>query len=274
MKKTNLTDKNIEYWDELCGTHLAKSLGINDSSIESLKKFDDYYFDLYRYLFDYIPFDNLKDKCVLEVGLGYGTVAGRLVESGAIYTGLDIARGPVDMVKHRLDKSGIPGQVIQGSILNPPFEEESFDTIVAIGCLHHTGDLQLAIDKCRNLLRPGGELIFMVYYAYSYRRFIQAPKTTISCLIKERLSYRGVVGKSKTSERGSYDTNAKLEVAPHTDWISKLSLQNLCKNFSSFSSSIENIDQDFPFKNASRIELLKTRWPSMVGLDLYAIAKK
>jgi len=275
MKDKTITDKNTKYWDELCGTALAKYLGISDFSPESLKKYDDYYFDLYPYIYDYIPLSKLKGKNVLEVGLGYGTVSSYIAESDAIYTGLDVANGPVNMVNNRLKQLRVSGQAVQGSILNPPFEKGIFDVIIAIGCLHHTGDLQLALDKCRGLLSPGGELIFMVYNAYSYRRFIQSPVTTVKYFLKEMFSYRSVVGKSTEKQRAGYDANTEsLEGAPHTDWISIRSLRALCRDFSSFSGNLENIDREPPFFSSTRKELLTTKWPAVCGLDLYAVAKK
>jgi 2-polyprenyl-3-methyl-5-hydroxy-6-metoxy-1,4-benzoquinol methylase len=274
MSQENISNKNSEFWNELCGSQLAKFLGITDSSKESLKKFDDWYFDFYPYLFDHIPFNQLNNRNVLEIGLGYGTVSQRLAEAGAIYTGLDIAAGPVSMVNHRLAQVNLPGRAIQGSILDPEFLPESFDAIVAIGCLHHTGNLKLAIDQCWKLLRPGGSLIFMVYYAYSYRRFRMAPTATILNAAKELMGYRGVVGSSADRERAAYDMGSSGDGAPHTDWISVRSLENLCGMFSNFSANIENIDQEVPFRATPRAELLQTRWPCIMGLDLYATAIK
>lgn len=274
MSQSDISSKNSDFWNELCGSQLAKFLGITDSSQKSLKKFDDWYFDFYPYLFDHIPFSNLKNKDILEVGLGYGTVSQRLAESGAHYAGLDIAAGPVEMVNHRLKQADLPGKATQGSILEPPFPDESFDAIVAIGCLHHTGNLRLAIERCWNLLRPGGTLIFMVYYSYSYRRFRMAPVTTARYMIKEFMGYRGVVGNSADRERAAYDAGSKGDGAPHTDWISIRSLRNLCGKFSDFSARIENIDQEPPFQATPRVVLLKTRWPRIMGLDLYATATK
>jgi SAM-dependent methyltransferase len=274
MNQSAISNKNSEFWDELCGSALARSLGISDSSPESLKKFDDWYFNFYPYLFDHIPFENLRGKSVLEIGLGYGTVSQRLAEAGANYTGLDIARGPVAMVNHRLAQAGLPGRAVQGSILEPEFPGESFDAIVAIGCLHHTGNLQLAIEQCWKLLRPGGSLIFMVYYAYSYRRFRMAPVTTFLNIGKELAGYRGVVGNSAERERAAYDSGSSGAGAPHTDWISVQSLRKYCDRFSSFSAKIENIDQEAPFRGTRREDLLKTKWPSTFGLDLYATAVK
>jgi SAM-dependent methyltransferase len=273
-EKNNVSSKNEIFWNELCGSHLAKSIGVVDSSPQSLKKFDDWYFDFYPYLMKHIPFEFLKGKEVLEIGLGYGTVSQRIAECGAHYSGLDIAAGPVNMANHRLKQKGLQGHAVQGSILAPPFPENSFDTIVAIGCLHHTGDLHKAIDQCYRLLRDGGQLIFMVYYAYSYRRWFRSFITTLNYYIKERRGIRGVVGFSAHRDRAAYDTNSTGEGAPHTDWISKKSLLDFCSQFSSISTTIENIDRDPPFVLWKRKTLLSTGIPEKLGLDLYVCAKK
>ena len=85
---------NAAFWDEACGTGAAKRLGIIDNSPRSLKRFDDWYFGFYPWLFMHIPFIEMQGLDVLEVGLGYGTVAQRLAEWSARFTGLDIAAGP------------------------------------------------------------------------------------------------------------------------------------------------------------------------------------
>jgi hypothetical protein len=71
MKSTSISSANKNFWNELCGTQPAKAIDISDSSPASRKKFDDWHFDFYPYLFDRIPFDKLKNKDVLWVSLGY-----------------------------------------------------------------------------------------------------------------------------------------------------------------------------------------------------------
>jgi SAM-dependent methyltransferase len=274
MQSAEISTKNSEFWDELCGSHLAKTLGIADSSIESLKRFDDWYFDFYPYLFDHIPFSNMKGKKVLEIGLGYGSVSQRLAESGVDYTGLDIAQGPVSMVNQRLSQNHLLGAAVRGSILEPQLPAAAFDYVIAIGCLHHTGNLELAIEQCHRLLKPGGQLIFMVYYAYSYRRFRMTPLLTIKTMMKELFGYRGVVGSGSNRQRAAYDASSEGGGAPHTDWVSERSLRHLCMKFISFEATKENIDQEPPFRSSPRKELIKTKWPSIVGLDIYATATK
>jgi SAM-dependent methyltransferase len=272
---TNVDDQNKTFWDELCGTHFAKSVGIVDDSPTSLKKFDNWFFMLYPYLFLHIPFEDMRDKDVLEIGLGYGSVSQRLAESEAHYNGLDIAAGPVAMANLRLKQQGLPGTARQGSILEAPFADGSMDYVVAIGSLHHTGNMQRAIEECRRLLRPRGKLVFMVYYAYSYRRFFQARPDTLRYLGRELLGHRGVVSAGNAADRAAYDANAAGQGAPHTDWISIRSLRALCRNFSSFKARLENIDNGRPFeKSPPRRELLKTWYPRWFGLDLYATATK
>jgi len=272
--RERISEENEKFWDELCGSNLAKSLGIKDHSENSLKIFDDGYFNYYPYLSDYIRFDEVAGRDVLEVGLGYGTVSQKLAESGANYTGIDIASGPVSMVNHRLKQRGLNGEAHRMSILSPTFATESFDKIVAIGCLHHTGDLQLALDQCWRLLRPAGQLVFMVYYAYSYRRYYINPRGTLKHVVKEIAGYRGVIGPSDDHERSAYDASHDGNAAPHTDWISVKSLRELCRRFSKLTTRLENIDSDFSRSHISREKLMRTFIPKHAGLDLYAIAVK
>ena len=250
----------------------ARALGVKDARIESLKRFDDWYFDFFPYLGLYIPFSELKDKDVLEVGLGYGTVSQRLAEAGCNFVGLDIASGPVRLVNHRLQQNLLRGHAVQGNILEPPFEKESFDLIVAIGCLHHTGDLGRSLARCFDLLRKGGTLIVMVYSAYSYRRWKMAFAATLRYWLDECRGYRGVVASHRATERAAYDTDSSGSEAPHTDFISRRSLGSLCDTFNDFDANYENIDNGFPFWFVPRRALLKTAIPRLVGLDLYARA--
>jgi SAM-dependent methyltransferase len=275
MISTGIDRENAAFWKELCGTGFAKSIGVVDDTALSLKRFDDWYFAFYPYLFVHVPFEDMRDRDVLEVGLGYGTVSQRISEAGARYQGLDIAEGPVSMVNHRLQQQALGGHALRGNILNAPFDDDSFDYVVAIGCLHHTGNLAKAIEECRRVLRPSGKLILMVYYAYSYRRFFNAWRATLRYMARELLGHRGVVGAGDGRERAAYDTNSEGAAPPHTDWISIRSLHNLCKKFSTFEASLENIDNGRPFdKSPPRRELLKTTWPRWFGLDLYATATK
>jgi SAM-dependent methyltransferase len=273
VEQNAIDEQNAAFWNTLCGTGLAISLGITDRSPESLKKFDDWYFDFYPYLFRHIPFEAMRGRSVLEVGLGYGTVSQRICEVGARYNGLDIAEGPVEMVNYRLLALGLPGRAQIGNILHAPFADETFDFVVAIGCYHHTGNIRRAIAESWRILRPGGTLVVMVYNALSYRRWIAAPRTTARFLIKDLLGFGSALAGAER-DRAAYDVDTVGQAAPSTAFVTRRSLRRMCSNFRSFSARLENIDQERPFAARKRTDLLRTAWPRILGLDIYARAQK
>lgn len=264
---------NAGFWSELCGSAQAKALGMSGNDLRSLEKFDNWFFKFYPYLHENLKIDDVAGKRVLEVGLGYGSVSQCLVEHGANFTGLDIALGPVAAVNHRLGQQGFPGVAVQGSILQAPFDDSSFDAIISIGCFHHTGDIQRAINEAFRLLVPGGRLSLMVYNAYSYRRFHEAFHPTMRYMLWD---YIGIGHRPNVSEleRRTYDSDTNGRVAPHTEFISRRHLSMMCVRFRTFSASLENIDQEGIFRRIPRERLLSTIWPKIAGLDIYATAVK
>jgi len=270
----SISNENRAFWDELCGTKFAQSLGIDNANMDSLDEYDEWYFRYYPYLFKHIPLKQFAGKDVLEIGLGFGSVSQRIIESDARYQGLDIARGPADIVNRRIQFSEGIGLTSVGSILDSPYKNESFDFIVSIGCFHHTGNMQGAIDECFRILKPSGKLILMVYNALSYRRFRMAFFNTVKYIFRELFGYRGVIESKSNREIAAYDTNIEGESAPHTDWVSIKSLKSYCSKFSIFSAVLENINKEFPFKFSRRDILLKTKLPKIMGLDIYAITEK
>ena len=66
MRQSEIDRRNSEFWNELCGSTLARSLGITDHSPESLRQFDDAYLALYPYLLSIVRPDRLAAKDVLR----------------------------------------------------------------------------------------------------------------------------------------------------------------------------------------------------------------
>lgn len=223
-----LDERNRRFWDELCGSALARDLGVVDRSADSLKKFDAAYFAYYPYLLSCVPLKTFFEKKVLEVGLGYGTLGQAIAEHGADYIGLDIAAGPVDMMNHRLDSIGNQGFAQQGSMLECPFPDATFDVVVSIGCFHHTGNLQRCIDETWRVLRPGGQAFIMVYNKYSYRNWLRWPFSTIAdaCGVSRPLT---------TGQRAAYDSSSDGVAAPETVFTSVSELKSMFARFSEVS---------------------------------------
>ena len=262
-----IDEANAKFWDELCGTSLAKHLGITDRSEASLRKFDDFYLTYYPYLLRHVPVAEMRGENVLEIGLGFGTLSQQIAQSGAKYNGLDIAKGPVDMVNERLRMIGAPGKAVQGSMLECPFPDASMDRVVSIGCFHHTGNTQRCIDETLRVLKPGGSAHIMVYNRFSYRQWRRWPKETAQALLGNETVNR--------AQRHAYDSDSSGEAAPETQFFSKEQLRKMFSGFARFSAKAEN-NEDFIFRGRiaiSRKKLLPVVGP-VLGLDIYVTALK
>lgn len=258
--------RNAEFWNELCGTALARRVGVTNASADSLARFDAAYLGTYPYLKRYLP-ASLAGRRVLEVGLGYGTLGQILVERGADYYGLDIAAGPVEMMRHRLSLMGsgeTSRRVSIGSALDIPHDAGSFDLVVSIGCLHHTGDVPRAISEVHRVLAQGGSTLVMLYHSRSFRR------------LANRVRRRVGLGRSAEREWARYDANAAGEPAPVTEFFSRAQVFELFGNFSSVHVRAENFDDISLLGGRFRVrrEWLLGSIARLGGLDLYVTAVK
>ena len=261
---------NADFWDELCGSNLAREIGLTDASPASLECFDRAYLDRYPYLEGYVRAPEMAGRRVLEVGLGYGTVAELLARAGADYHGVDIASGPVAMARERLARvpGARPDGVQQGSALDLPLPDASFDRVISIGCLHHTGDLARAVAEVRRVLRPGGELLLMVYNRHSARRVVLWPLLAVR--------HRLVAGAPTPEEwlRHANDGTPEGGTAPHTDFVSVAELRGLLHGMRDLRIDRRSIDR-VPLgpREISRARLMRLGLDRRVGLDLYATAR-
>lgn len=272
IDQAEIDRRNRAFWDELCGTTLSVWPGVTDDSPESLARFDRWYFRFYPYLATHVPVAEMEGNRVLEVGLGYGSIAQRIAEAGAHYHGLDIAPGPVAMAKRRLAQIGARGEIRQGSILAPPFEPDSFDWIVAIGCLHHTGDLEAAIGRVRDLLVPGGQAVIMVYSALSYRQWVRDPCGTWRRRTADPAAYRGRRVADETA-RAAYDVDSGGAAAPQTEFVTRRELEHICRDFRRCVITPENIGGEGPLRLVPR-RLACALFGGLLGLDLYCRLEK
>lgn len=263
-----INERNEAFWAELCGSTQAKKLGIyNQRNSQALEIFDAYYFDTYPYIYEHIRFSELKDKEVLEVGLGYGTIGQRIVESGAYYTGVDIADGPVSIMKHRLQENTLKGSVCKENFLDNDIMSESKDYVISIGCYHHTGNVKKCIDETYRILRPGGIAIIMIYNQFSYRQWLRWP-------VKTFMRFIGQKSIILESQKSSYDFNTCGQAAPETVFLSIKELKEIFSNFKSVSFNKENINISIPLIGKSIRKFLLPVVGKICGLDIYIKAQK
>lgn len=258
-----LDGRNAAFWDELCGTHLARMVGATGRTPDDLSRFDRAFLDFYPYLKRYLPKSELDGARVLEIGLGYGTLGQLLIDRGASYTGVDIAAGPVEMIRQRISFSGRGADcdARQASALDLPFEDAAFDMVYSIGCLHHIGDLARGVAEVRRVLRPSGNAVVMLYNRWSARQVRQAVRSLASVRRRD----------SNERLRAMYDVNSAGNAAPHTDFVSVRQARRLFSSFRSVRVQRRNVSS-IPHVPAARRFALATRIDQLVGLDLYVRA--
>ena len=272
MSSPAIDEANARFWNELCGTTMAKSFGATDRSPESLRRFDRGYLNLYPYLLRRVPVAAMRGKKVLEIGLGYGTLGQKIAEAGAEYTGLDIAQGPVGMMNHRLQMQGLPGRAVRGSMLECPLPDASMDCVVSIGCFHHTGDLARCIDETWRVLKPGGAAYLMVYNRFSYLRWIKWFRLTLRAALES--SARNTATATE-SERAAYDSDSSGGAAPETVFVSRAQLRDMMARFSRVSLELENCNH-LGMRGLVLVprSILLPGLGRFAGLDIYVDATK
>ena len=230
------------FWDELCGTALAKSLGISDHTKNSLKRFDRAYMDFYPYLLKYVKPEDMRAKKVLEIGIGYGTLGHILAENTKWYQGLDIATSPVKMMNHRLQMNDLNGSAVQGSALKMPFADDTFDHVVSIGCFHHTGNAEQCVRETHRVLRSGGRVVVMLYNRYSFRQWVRWPVRTAKALLGETILHKNKGSSSTKTQRKAYDAGLNGNAAPETEFLTNKQILKIFSCFSELRITKENCD--------------------------------
>lgn len=99
---------------------------------------------------------NVKEKKVLDIGAGTGRLAVRLANLGAEVTALDISEVMVDKLKAKSYKL----KAILGEAENLPFDDNSFDIVIATFLIVHLKDLEKFFDEVYRVLKPDG--LFLV----------------------------------------------------------------------------------------------------------------
>jgi ubiquinone/menaquinone biosynthesis C-methylase UbiE len=100
---------------------------------------------------------NVDGLRVLDAGCGSGPIFADLRAGGAIVTGIDASEG---MVQQAILRLGDDANVEVGDIGKPlPFDDSSFDIVVASQTLHYLEDWDFTLAEFRRVLKPGGRLI-------------------------------------------------------------------------------------------------------------------
>ena len=119
--------------------------------------------------------DELREKSFLDIGCGSGLHALAAAQLGVSrIQAFDIDPDSVATTKAVLARHAVsvPWQAEQVSVFDlDPQRHGRFDVVYSWGVLHHTGDMNVAIEKAASLVAPGGMLVLALYRRTRLDRF-------------------------------------------------------------------------------------------------------
>jgi SAM-dependent methyltransferase len=111
-----------------------------------------------------LDFESLRDKDVLEIGVGNGSHAGLLASYARSFTGIDLTDYAIKSTSERMHCFGLNARILQMDAEHMEFEDNQFDFIWTWGVIHHSSDTHQVLSEMRRVLRPGGRAVVMVYH--------------------------------------------------------------------------------------------------------------
>jgi SAM-dependent methyltransferase len=113
-----------------------------------------------------------KGQKVLDIGCGNGYVLYQYARHGAEVSGVDLTRTAVELSRRRFALGGLSGEFVEVDGNKLPFPDQHFDIVCSMGVLHHISDPRPMVEEIFRVLKPGGRLIVMLYYRYSWKNLI------------------------------------------------------------------------------------------------------
>jgi ubiquinone/menaquinone biosynthesis C-methylase UbiE len=95
----------------------------------------------------------------LEIGVGTGRITVPFLERGYRFTGVDISERMMDRLRAKVRASDVAFTLVKGDVTQLPFEDASFDVVLAVHILHLVSDWQRAVREARRVLAPSGYLV-------------------------------------------------------------------------------------------------------------------
>lgn len=153
-----------DFWDEAsCGEALLLSeetdAGYAAQSAERYR--------LEPYIPAFANWAAMREKKVLEIGVGLGSDHEQFARAGADLTGIDLTPRAVEHTRRRLAIAGLSSELQVGNAEALPFADASFAHVYSWGVLHHSPDTPKAIAEAMRVLRRGGTFAIMIYNKWS-----------------------------------------------------------------------------------------------------------
>jgi 2-polyprenyl-3-methyl-5-hydroxy-6-metoxy-1,4-benzoquinol methylase len=118
-----------------------------------------------------LPKDFFKGKLVLDAGCGSGRWTYAMASLGATVVAVDLTDSGV-AAAYAATSNMDNVVVLQASLFQLPFHQESFDFVVSWGVMHHTPNTKSAFDRVAPMAKRGGTFYVMVYEKHNPWKFV------------------------------------------------------------------------------------------------------
>ena len=112
-----------------------------------------------EYLRDFLPNEDIRDRLIIDVGSSVGEISRGLIDRGARVVCLDLSHQSL----RRCRQINEEARIVQGSALELPFPNDSFDHAISIGVLHHTPNCRRGFGEVARITAPGGTIVVFLY---------------------------------------------------------------------------------------------------------------
>lgn len=120
-----------------------------------------------------VDFHALRNKDVLEIGVGCGSNAEMLSKYAKTFNGIDITEYASGASAKRFALFGLNGQIHQMDAEHLKFPDQSFDFVWSWGVIHCSANTDRALDEIYRVLRPGGRALVMVYHRSAWNTLVR-----------------------------------------------------------------------------------------------------
>jgi ubiquinone/menaquinone biosynthesis C-methylase UbiE len=102
----------------------------------------------------------------LDLGCGGGRHSELLARAGCDVSSVDVNPAMLAQTARRLESQNLTAEIQYGSILDIPFDDETFDTVITTGVLHQAKSLDeyvRAVAELSRVVKPNGTVLLNIF---------------------------------------------------------------------------------------------------------------
>ena len=187
-----------KFWnDRPCNIkHSSKEIGTKEYFNEVERK----KFFVEPHILKFTKFPQWKNKKVLEVGCGLGTVGINFALNGSDYTGVELSKESLEITKKRFEVYNQSGKFYLGNAeqLSYFVPIETYDLIYSFGVIHHSPHPEKIVSQIKKYMNENSVLKIMLYAKDSWKNYmidagLDQPEAQYGCPIANTYTKQDVV---------------------------------------------------------------------------------